>query len=133
MFAYDHCFWSMDESVKEKYAGNHISCGLAVSKWKDLTQMQPLLQGSGHMAQSAVPSVTGCCQKEKGTLQSFQFLFSKDDSSSGHCHPFAVQSMEKPSTVMLYSYLQLYFKYCSYFIILNASNPFISFQQHCYM
>lgn len=22
VFAYDHCFWSMDESVKEKYAGN---------------------------------------------------------------------------------------------------------------
>jgi len=34
--AYDHCFWSIDESVKVKYAGN-ICCSFArvvsVNKW----------------------------------------------------------------------------------------------------
>lgn len=91
----------------------------------DLIKTQSLLQGTGHMAQSAVPSMTGCCQQEKGNLQSFQFLFSTDDNSNGHCHPFAVQRVGKPSTGMLCSYLQLYLKYCPNSIILNASNSFI--------
>uniref|UniRef100_A0A8C3BDY5 Kinesin family member 13B n=1 Tax=Cairina moschata TaxID=8855 RepID=A0A8C3BDY5_CAIMO len=35
VFAYDHCFWSMDESVKEKYAGNvYWSFARVVSKNK---------------------------------------------------------------------------------------------------
>lgn len=96
----------------------------------DLIKIQSLLQGTGQMAQSAVPSMTGCCQKREN-LQSFQFLFSKEDN--GHCHPFAVQRVEKPSTFMLYSCSQLYLKYCSNSIILNASNPFISFEEHSYV
>lgn len=94
----------------------------------DLIKIQSLLQDTSHMAQSVVPSMTGCCQKEKGNLQPFQF-----DNSNGHCHPFAVQRVEKPSTLVLYSCLQLYLKYCPNSIILNASNTFIYFEEHCYM
>lgn len=70
VFAYDHCFWSMDESVKEKYAGN-VDRGfvLVVSEWSnewsnDLIKGWYLPKGTDHDAWSAFHSSPACWQKE---------------------------------------------------------------------
>lgn len=56
----------------------------------DLIKIQYLLQGTDHMARSAFPCMTACCQKKKENLQSFLVPFCKDDDSNRHCYLFAV-------------------------------------------